>query len=89
MGKHWDHVFIGLTTKVMGLVQFVENVGHIAWRWRVDNGRGHDIYHVSMITVLSYTQLRIREELANGCQVNIAAGTSQYWRYQTPIALLP
>ena len=54
MCEHWDHVFVSLAVKVVGFVSFVEDVPHhLRWR-RIDDGRGYNISHVTMIMVLGY-----------------------------------
>lgn len=59
--------------KMVQLITLIKDVSHHLRRRRIhDGGRDH-IGHVAMILVLWYLQLRIREELADSCHVNIAA----------------
>lgn len=59
--------------KMMQLITLIKNVPHHLRRWRIHDGRRDHIGHVAMILVFWYLQLRIREELADSCHVNIAA----------------
>lgn len=59
MGKHRNHVLIGVTVEMVSLVTPIENIGHVVWWRRIDDGRRDDISHVAMVSVFWYLQLRV------------------------------
>lgn len=74
--KHGDHIFIGVMIEMMNLVTSVEYIGKHFWRRSVDNRRGYHVWYVSMIAIFRYLELRVRVELADGGQVNVATEDS-------------
>lgn len=89
MSENWNHTLISLLEiiiqhreilgftdlmiKMMQLITLIKYVTHHLRRWRIHDCGGDHIGHVAMILVFWYLQLRIREELADSCHVNIAA----------------
>lgn len=73
MGKHRDHVLVGILVEVVHLVALVEDVCHQVWWWSVDDGRRDDIRHVAKVFVFGQLKLGVGVELSDRSQVDIAA----------------
>ena len=70
--ENGNGIFVRIRVHVMHPVALVEHVGyHIGFRC-ISNCRGDNIWHVSVIPVFGQIKFRIRKELSNGCQMDIA-----------------
>lgn len=73
MRKDRNHVFIRIGIHMMNLVALVEDIRQHLRSRCVGNRRGDNIRHISVVLVLGHVQLRIRIELSDSCQLDIAA----------------
>jgi hypothetical protein len=67
-----DHVLLGQLVKMMDLVASIDDIRHHIGRRSVDNGRRDNIRHISGILMLGQSKARLRVELADSREMNIA-----------------
>jgi hypothetical protein len=70
-----DHVFIGISVKVMYLIPFVEQISKGVRRRCIGYCRRNYVRHVAMVTIFWNTKFRVGVKLANGAKMDI---TTEY-----------
>lgn len=72
MSKNRNHILVRIGIQMVDLVPFVEKICQHFRGWCVYNRGGYNIGHIAIVLVFGYPESRVRIELPNCCQVNIA-----------------
>lgn len=70
--ENGDNIFISIGIHMVHPVAFVEHVRYHFGFWRISNGRGNNIWYISVIPILGKIKFRIRKELSDGRQMYVA-----------------
>jgi hypothetical protein len=70
--KHGNHVFIRVIIQMVNLVAAIQDVcKHVPGR-RIDDGRGDDVWHVSIVAILRNSKVLVAVKAPDRSQMNVS-----------------